>query len=112
MLRHITGMGNTLLLANDEAEQLFNQVEGRTKIEKIESIYGDNEFGSGTWATVIWYTTVVTQEQQQAEKFEFIGSVGIDPTDPDWRIKWEEQQALIDASVASQEAPQSTETEK
>lgn len=38
---------------------------------------------------LIWYTT--SKKEEPSKKFEYIGSVEIDPTDPDWRTKWQSQ---------------------
>lgn len=92
MLKIIFGYGTDDELAIGRAIDEYNSVEGR-------KTYHDSKVRQlldGSFRCEIWYTLHQTEEQKkaEAEKHLFIGSTEIDPSDPDWRVKWEAQQRI------------------
>lgn len=96
MLKQVVGFSKDLMIAKTRAAFFYNQLEVRTRFEFIESQIGANELGEPAWFTTIWYTELPDPVvQKEEEKFEYIGSTDIDPSNPDWKIEWDNQQALI-----------------
>lgn len=106
-LKFVIGYSKDIFTAKERALYFYNEVEGRKKLEFIESQIGQNEIGDTAWFTTIWYSELPAQPESKEpeEKFEFIGSTGIDPTDPDWRIKWEQAHQPEDDTLAVQTTP-------
>lgn len=74
------------------AIKLYNEIEGQKiyherHVHKIEDAHENAQF-----MCEIWFTLRVIE--QQPPKYEFVGSQGIDPTDPNWREKWEAANAV------------------
>ena len=112
MLKFVTGFSKDLLTAKERAAFFYNQLEVRTRLEFIETQQGLNELQETAWITTIWYTELADPvNNPPVEAFQFIGSTGVDPNDPDWRQKLAvlHQQAIVDALVETQEWEDTTE---
>lgn len=89
MLKIIFGYGIDDETAIGHALDEYNSKEGRKTYHesKVRQIAADR------FRCEIWYS--VSEVQKQEEKQTFIGSVDIDPNDPNWYEKWK---ALQNAS--------------
>lgn len=96
-LKFVTGYASDPRKAKEFAAHFYNELEVRTRFEAVETQTGENEIGNPVWVTTIWYTELpeVLEQKKQEEQFEYIGSIGIDPYDPDWREKLAEREAAL-----------------
>ena len=99
MLQVVYGVGTNINDAAKHAIEEYNKIEARktfrlrdyTQYEILDS--PDNSYA---FQCEIWFEIPdPTPEEQQAAKFEFVGSTEIDPSDPDWREKWQAQQQQV-----------------
>lgn len=88
-LKLAVGYSTQLIEAKERAIYFYEKVEGRKRFEFVETHKGKNEIDQDVWVTTIWFTELADPvENKPEEKFEFIGSTGIDPDDPNWYTKW------------------------
>jgi hypothetical protein len=102
-LRRVIGYGDDVEEASQSATNQYNSIENRTVFHKAD-IFPTT---TGKIVVIIWLTE--EHLEQINPTFEYIGSRGIDPNDPDWREKLFPSSAVIDASVASQDGSGATE---
>lgn len=87
MLKVILAYADTYEQVITDALNLYNAVEGN-KIFHAREIYllGDSPIEK-KYSCEIWFTVTQSATQQPKDEFEFVGSKGIDPSDPNWRDK-------------------------
>lgn len=89
MLEMIVSVGSTAFESQTRAKDLYNALEVRRSFNAVQTIQGHVPDGTFVWITTIWYNVLGEPvKPKQEEKFEFLGSTGIDPKDPDWYEKW------------------------
>lgn len=88
MLNVIFGYGNSYTDAVLEAVKTYNNVDGlKTFHAKDVHPVSVEQPNAPMYLCEIWFTlrTPVAEEP----KHDYVGSTGIDPSDPEWRIKWD-----------------------
>jgi hypothetical protein len=109
-LRAIVAYGSNIETAIQAALNQYNNVEARKIFHRTEIkedliiLRNDDTF---TTRVTLWFTATVDDPVEEAH--DYIGFRGIDPNDPNWKEKWDEELAQ-NASVTSQEGSGATET--
>ena len=118
MLRLAIGYSKQLVEAKQRAIFFYEQVEERKMVRFVETQPGKNELDEDVWVTTIWFDVIEPtpeEKKKEEEKFHYIGSTDIDPTDPDWKDKMEALRlekedilatALTDWLTSTEEYPQ------
>ena len=89
------GYGDTREEAIKAAVTQYNEIEGtkvfhaqETGVEFEENPNNPDEL-KGVYITEVWFTLM--EKSQQDSEPKFIGSEKLDPKDPNWREKWNQQ---------------------
>lgn len=107
MLKFVTGYSKNMIDAKERAIIFYDKAEGKKVFKTVETQYGRNEIDEPVYVTTIWFEIFEITESQESEKHLFIGSSDIDPNDPDWLQKWNDQQdALKEQSLDAEEYPE------
>ena len=89
MLKVIFGYDETDEAAISNAIYEYNNLEGRKTYHESKV----RQLNTNRFRCEIWFTLLPLVEQTVAkEKFQFIGSIDIDPNDPTWEDKWKARQ--------------------
>ncbi len=95
MLKVAQGLGANIIDAQERAIEEYNKVEGQITYHEHEFIQlKDTETNADFWACCIWYTVRQTDKQRVEAAYDFIGSHGVNPNDPDWQEKLAAMQAF------------------
>jgi hypothetical protein len=98
-LRVAMGFGETREQSIYNAVTEYNRVEGYKVFHKSDTGFefdtpAENpEAMTGTFQTEIWFTTTAIDPPKP--DFTYIGSVGIDPNDPEWKEKIHDKYTTI-----------------
>jgi len=103
MLKVIMGLGNNTAEAITVATNEYNKPheDGYRMLAQTQVFTQDNKS-----YCLIWYTLREDTTPVKVEEFEYIGSKGINPADPNWRNVWDSLQSddtLVDTPVTSPE---------
>ena len=91
MLNVVFGYGNSYTDAIVDALRTYNEIEGQKTFHTKDVHVASTEIiDAPRCMCEIWFTLRVIV--QQPETYEYVGSKGIDPSDPNWREQWEQQQ--------------------
>lgn len=101
MLQLAIGYGKNLIEAKERAAYFYEQVQANKRFLFVETQPGFNEVNESVFVTTIWYETFTPVPREEESKFEYIGSTGVDPNDPDWLLKWQDQQKEHEGELAN-----------
>lgn len=90
-LQVIIGQGKTYVESIKAAVGRYNEETTRKVFHHVEHLAEYDENGVSIKMTIIWYTAFVEDEPKK-DQFEYIGSIDVDPNDPNWREKMFSQQ--------------------
>lgn len=93
-LNVVFGLDRGYQSAIQAALNVYNDIEGNKTYHERHITSIKQEDDSYMYMCEIWFTlrTPVQEEPKQ----EFIGSTNIDPSDPNWRDKWESRNTTFE----------------